>query len=113
MKRPSAKKGNELAAVVPTLVELTDRVLYEDVWERPGLSKRDRSLVTIAALISMYRPEQLPAHLGLALDNGLTKEEIGEAIAHLAFYASWPSAISASRKFLEVVEEREAKGKEG
>jgi 4-carboxymuconolactone decarboxylase len=100
-----------LAAVVPTLVELTDRVLYEDVWERPGLFKRDRSLVTIAALIAMYRPEQLPAHLGLALDNGLTKEEIGEAIAHLAFYASWPSAISASRKFLEVVEERENAGK--
>ncbi len=111
MKRPSSAKGSELAAVAPALVDLTDRVLYEEVWERPGLSKRDRSLITVAALVAMYRPEQLPAHLGLALDNGLTKEEIGEALAHLAFYASWPSAISASRKFLEVVQAREAAGK--
>lgn len=111
MKRPSSAKGSELASVAPALVDLTDRVLYEEVWERPGLSKRDRSLITVAALVAMYRPEQLPAHLGLALDNGLTKEEIGEALAHLAFYASWPSAISASRKFLEVVQAREAAGK--
>jgi 4-carboxymuconolactone decarboxylase len=110
MQRPSSGKGNELAEVVPALVEYTDRILYNEVWERPGLSKRDRSLITIAALISMYRPEQLPAHLGLALDNGLTVEEIGEAINHLAFYASWPSAISASRKFLEVVQQRQADG---
>lgn len=108
MKRPSGKKGDELSAVVPDFTEYTDRVLYEDVWERPGLSKRDRSLVTIAALISMYRPEQLPAHLGLAMKNGLTKEEIGEAILHLAFYASWPNAVSASRRLLEVVQQMES-----
>ena len=108
MKRPSGKKGDELSEVVPAFTEYTDKVLYEDVWERPGLSKRDRSLVTIAALISMYRPEQLPAHLGLAMKNGLTKEEISEAILHLAFYASWPSAVTASRRFLEVVQQMEA-----
>lgn len=108
MKRPSGKKGDELSAVVPAFTEYTDRILYEDVWERPGLSKRDRSLVTITALISMYRPEQLSAHLGLALKNGLTKEEISEAILHLAFYASWPSAVTASRRFLEVVQQMEA-----
>lgn len=107
MRKPSGNKGDELAAVTPLLCEYTDRILYDEVWERPGLSKRDRSLITVAALIAMYRPEQLPAHLGFALDNGLTKEEIGEAIAHLAFYASWPSAVSASRRFLEVVQKRE------
>lgn len=112
MKRPSGNKGDELSAVVPALTEYTDRVLYEDVWERPGLSKRDRSLITVAALISMYRPEQLSAHLGLALKHGLTKEEINEVILHLAFYASWPSAVTAGRKFLEVVQKMENGQKE-
>jgi 4-carboxymuconolactone decarboxylase len=108
MKKPSGSQGDELAAVVPHLVDYTNGLLYEEVWERPTLSKRDRSLITIAALIAMYRPEQLTAHLSLALDNGLTKEEIGEAITHLAFYASWPSAISASRKFYDLIKQREA-----
>ena len=108
MKKPSGNKGDELAAVTPALVEYTNKILYDEVWERPILSKRDRSLVTIAALIAMYRPEQLTAHLSLGLENGLTKEEIGEAIAHLAFYASWPSAITASRKFFDLVQQQEA-----
>ena len=112
MKRPSGPKGDELAAVVPGLTELTDRVLYEDVWEREGLSKRDRSLVTIAALVAMYRPDQLTAHLGLGLKHGLTREEIGEALTHLAFYASWPSAITASRKFLDLVNAQDAEAAE-
>lgn len=107
MKKPSGNKGDELAAVTPALVEYTNRILYDEVWERPILSKRDRSLITIAALIAMYRPEQLTAHLQLAMENGLSKEEIGEAIAHLAFYASWPSAISASRKFFDLVQQQE------
>jgi 4-carboxymuconolactone decarboxylase len=111
LKKPSGKKGDELAAVTPALCDYTDRILYDEVWERPGLSKRDRSLITIAALIAMHRPEQLPAHLGFGLDNGLTREEIGEAITHLAFYASWPSAVSASRRFLELVERREREDK--
>lgn len=107
MKKPSGNKGDELAAVTPALVEYTNRILYDEVWERPILSKRDRSLITIAAMIAMYRPEQLTAHLQLAMENGLSKEEIGEAIAHLAFYASWPSAISASRKFFDLVQQQE------
>lgn len=107
MKKPSGSKGDELAAVTPALVEYTNRILYDEVWERPILSKRDRSLITIAAMIAMYRPEQLTAHLQLAMENGLSKEEIGEAIAHLAFYASWPSAISASRKFFDLVQQQE------
>ncbi|MBO9499504.1 MAG: carboxymuconolactone decarboxylase family protein [Novosphingobium sp.] len=97
-----------MKAVVPGLHEYTDRILYNEVWEREGLSKRDRSLLTIAALVSMYRPEQLTAHLKLGLDNGLTREEIGEALLHLAFYASWPSAITASRKFLDLVQSLDA-----
>ena len=79
----------------PKLVELTDDVLFGDVWERPGLSKRDRSLITVAALVALYRPEQLPGHLRRAIDNGLTEDELIEAITHLAFYAGWPSAMSA------------------
>jgi 4-carboxymuconolactone decarboxylase len=79
----------------PKLVELTDDVLFGDIWERPGLSKRDRSLITVAALVSLYRTEQLPGHLRRAIDNGLTQDELIEAITHLAFYAGWPAAMTA------------------
>ena len=79
----------------PKLVELTDDVLFGDVWERPGLAKRDRSLITVAALIAMNRTEQLPGHLRRAVDNGVTVEELTEVITHLAFYAGWPSAMTA------------------
>lgn len=84
-----------LGDFAPKLVELTDDVLFGDVWERPGLSKRDRSLITVAALVALYRTEQLPGHLRRAIDNGLTEDELIEAITHLAFYAGWPSAMSA------------------
>ena len=79
----------------PKLVELTDKVLFGDVWERPGLSKRDRSLVTVSALIALNRPEQLRRHLQRARDNGVTKDEIVEMITHLAFYSGWPTAMTA------------------
>jgi 4-carboxymuconolactone decarboxylase len=79
----------------PKLVELTDGVLFDDVWERTELSKRDRSLATVAALIAMNRPDQLRFHLNYAVQNGLKKEELIEVITHLAFYAGWPSAMSA------------------
>ena len=81
--------------IAPKLAELTDNVLFGDVWERPGLAKRDRSLVTISALIAMNRPGQLRSHLALARQNGVTETEIVEAITHLAFYAGWPNAVSA------------------
>src|SRR5206468_8171478 len=81
--------------VAPKLVDLSEKVLFGDVWERPGLSKRDRSFITVAALIAMYRTDQLPGHLERALNNGVTKEEIGEIITHLAFYAGWPAAMTA------------------
>ena len=79
----------------PKLAELTDNVLFADIWERPGLSKRDRSLITVAALITLNRPEQLRHHLQRARDNGVTKDEVVEIITHLAFYAGWPNAINA------------------
>jgi len=89
---PAQRKIGDFA---PKLVELTDNVLYGDVWERPGLSKRDRSLVTVATLVALYRHDQLPSHLRRAVANGLTAEEIAEAITHIAFYAGWPTAMTA------------------
>src|SRR5215203_5446901 len=83
--------------VAPKLVELTDDVLFGDVWEREGLSKRDRSLATVAALVAMYRSNELPSHLRRALENGVTREELVEAITHLAFYAGWPCAMTAMK----------------
>jgi 4-carboxymuconolactone decarboxylase len=79
----------------PKLVELTDGVLFGDIWERKELSKRDRSLATVAALVALNRPEQLRFHLNRALENGLKKEELIEVITHLAFYSGWPNAMNA------------------
>lgn len=79
----------------PKLVSLTDDVLFGDIWERPELSPRDRSLVTVAGLIAGGNTEQLPSHLQRARQNGLTETELKEAIIHLAFYAGWPRAMSA------------------
>ena len=79
----------------PKLVELTDDVLFGDIWERPGLAPRDRSLITVATLIANGSTEQLVAHLRIAQQNGLSQEELKEAIIHLAFYAGWPRAMSA------------------
>jgi 4-carboxymuconolactone decarboxylase len=95
---PSASSARaEVRQVAPKLIELSETVLYGDVWERPGLSKRDRSLVTVAALAAMYRSDQLQVHLERALANGVTREEIGEVITHIAFYAGWPAAMQAGR----------------
>ena len=92
--------------MVPKLIELSEKVLYGDVWERPGLSKRDRSLVTVAALVALYRGDQLRGHLERALANGVTREEISEAITHLAFYAGWPTAMTAARIAKGVFDQR-------
>ncbi len=81
--------------VAPALADLSDRVLFGEVWERPGLSKRDRSLITVASLVSLYRSNELPGHVRRALDNGVTREELSELITHLAFYAGWPVANTA------------------
>ena len=83
--------------IAPHLAEITDKVLFGDVWENPALSPRDRSLVTITSLISLYRVNELPFHLKRALENGVTRDEIIGAITHLAFYAGWPPAMTRSR----------------
>ena len=81
--------------IAPKFADLTDTVLYADVWERPGLNKRDRSLITVSALIAMNRPDQLRSHLQRARDNGVTEAELVETITHLAFYGGWPNAVTA------------------
>lgn len=86
---------NAFGDVAPALAEITDKVLFGDVWRRPGLSPRDRSLITVASLVSLYRTSELPFHLKRALDNGVTRDEIVELVTHLAFYAGWPTASSA------------------
>lgn len=83
------------ADVAPALDEITQSVLFGDVWERPDLSKRDRSLITVATLVALYRTNELPFHLKRALENGVTKQELVELITHLAFYAGWPPANTA------------------
>ncbi len=103
LPRPSQKAIGDFA---PKLAQLTDDVLYGDVWERPELSKRDRSLVTVAALIALNRPDQLRSHFTRARDNGVTQEELIETITHLAFYAGWPNAVSAVGVAKEVFEKK-------
>jgi 4-carboxymuconolactone decarboxylase len=88
--------------IAPKLADLTDNVLFADVWARPELARRDRSLVTVSALIALNRPDQLRSHLALAKQNGVTEQELIEAITHLAFYAGWPSAMSAAGVAREV-----------
>ena len=85
----------QIGDFAPKLVSLTDDVLFGDIWERPELSKRDRSLITVAALITAGSTEQLVGHLRRAKDNGLSESELKETIIHLAFYAGWPRAMSA------------------
>lgn len=94
--KPQSRAQLLLGKTAPKLAEVTDQVLYGDIWERPELSKRDRSLITVAALIAMNRPDQLRSHLKIAHQNGVSEQEIGEVITHLAFYAGWPSAVSAA-----------------
>jgi 4-carboxymuconolactone decarboxylase len=107
MPTPSSSDPREkLRPIIPKLIDLTEKVLFGDVWERPGLSKRDRSLITVATLIALYRPEQLRVHIGRALANGVTKDEISEIITHLAFYSGWPTAMSAAGIAKAVFEEQ-------
>ncbi|GAA2235637.1 carboxymuconolactone decarboxylase family protein [Herbiconiux moechotypicola] len=89
--------------VAPKLAELTDDVLFADVWNRPGLAARDRSLITVAALVAGGDAAQLRFHLGRAVENGVTKTELIEAITHLAFYAGWPKAMTAIAVAKEVL----------
>ena len=95
MANPSSSKA-KVRSVVPKLIEVVDKTIYGDIWERPELSKRDRSMVTIAALIGMRQTDQLKSHLEKALDNGVTPTELSEIMTHLAFYAGFPASLSAA-----------------
>jgi 4-carboxymuconolactone decarboxylase len=100
----SSAARDALRSFAPKFIELTDNVLFGDVWERSALSKRDRSLITCAALIALNRTEQQTGHFGRALNNGVKKEEIIEMITHLAFYAGWPVSMSAANVAKKVFE---------
>jgi 4-carboxymuconolactone decarboxylase len=90
----------------PKMVELTENVLFADVWARPQLARRDRSLVTVSALAALNRPDQLRSHIALARENGVTQEEMVEAITHLAFYTGWPSALTALGVAKDIYQQR-------
>jgi 4-carboxymuconolactone decarboxylase len=91
----AAPRKSPFGDVAPALGDYTDNVLFGDVWKRSQLSPRDRSLVTVSSLVAQYRINELPYHLKFALENGVTREELIEAITHLAFYAGWPTASTA------------------
>ncbi len=105
MTNPSSSK-HQIRPVAPKLFELIETTVYGDIWERPGLTRRDRSLITIAALIGMRQTDQLRSHLEKALTNGVTAEEISEAITQLAIYAGFPAALSAALAAKPLLEER-------
>ena len=104
MKEPTNARTS-FGDIAPHLAELTDKVLFGDVWEHSALPPRDRSLVTITCLISTYRVNELPFHLKKALENGITRDEIIGTITHLAFYAGWPPAMTALQIARKVFEE--------
>jgi 4-carboxymuconolactone decarboxylase len=95
-----------IRGTVPKLAEISDTLIYGEVWENPGLSRRDRSLITVATLLALGREKQLEGHLARALANGVTKDEISELITHLAFYAGWPAAMTAALIAKDVFEKR-------
>jgi 4-carboxymuconolactone decarboxylase len=102
MSNPSDAARQRLAEIAPKLADLSEKVLFGDVWERPQLSKRDRSLITCSALVALGKTEQMATHFPRALDNGVTQEELIEMITHLAFYAGWPSSVSAAFRAREI-----------
>jgi 4-carboxymuconolactone decarboxylase len=106
-KQPTLTVRELIGDVAPKLTELTEDVLFGDIWERPGLSKRERSLITVSTLVALNRTEQLPFHLQRALENGITRDEIIELITHLAFYSGWPTAMSAVLLAKEVFRQEE------
>jgi 4-carboxymuconolactone decarboxylase len=91
----TSSNAGPYADIAPALNDYTREVLFGQVWERAELAKRDRSLITVAALVALYRVNELPFHLNYALQNGVTQQELIELITHLAFYAGWPSANTA------------------
>jgi 4-carboxymuconolactone decarboxylase len=105
MTATPAPGSNPAYETVPKLGELAKTMLFGDIWERPELSKRDRSLITVAVLTALYRSDQLRGHIQRALNNGVTKEEISEIITHVCFYSGWPNAMTAATIAKEVFDQ--------
>ncbi|MGY8633536.1 carboxymuconolactone decarboxylase family protein [Bradyrhizobium sp. 14AA] len=105
-KQRATRVGEQFGPITPSLVQYTTDVLFRDLWLRPALAPRDRSLVTVSALIATGQVAQITYHLNRAMDNGLTREEAGEVLGHLAFYAGWPNAFSAAPVVKDVIEKR-------
>lgn len=97
---------DDLEALAPEFAKLTKDFLFGDIWERPGLSPRDKSLITITCLVALNRIEQVEFHLKKAFENGLTKEELVAAITHIAFYAGWPTAASGFGHLKKVIDQQ-------
>jgi 4-carboxymuconolactone decarboxylase len=106
MKKEPSGAEKMFGGFAPKVVELTDDVLFGDMWERTELSKRDRSLVTVSALVALNRPEQLRFHLPNAIKNGVKEPELIEAITHLAFYSGWPNAMTCMAVAKEIFEKQ-------
>src|SRR5712691_10898099 len=102
--QPTSPAREAIRGTVPKLAEISDTLIYGEVWERPGLSKRDRSLITVATLLALGRDKQFEGHLARALANGVTRDENSELITHLAFYAGWPAAMTAALVAKDVFE---------
>jgi 4-carboxymuconolactone decarboxylase len=100
--RQMAQKKPTVYEFIPKLGQLRDDVLFGDVWEHPDLSKRDRSLITVAMLAALYRTDEMRGHMQRALDNGVTETELKGLITHVAFYAGWPCAVNAGRVAIDV-----------
>ena len=97
---------DDLTAVAPEFAKLTQDFLFGEIWKRPGLSQRDKSLITVTCLVALNRIEQVDFHLEKAFENGLSKEELIAAITHIAFYAGWPSAASGFVHLKKVIDQQ-------
>src|SRR5512136_2514190 len=106
VKGNEQKATDEMAAVAPEFAKLTREFLFGDIWKRPGLSQRDKSLITVTCLVALNRIEQVEFHLRKAFENGLTKEELVAAITHIAFYAGWPTAASGISHLKRVIDQQ-------
>lgn len=104
--RASIEKIKEMS---PEFAQLTDEVLFNDIWNRPGLAARDKSLITVSVLAALGRADQLESHIKLGLENGLTEKEIQAAMTHIAFYAGWPAAVSGLQRYKSVVDQQKQK----
>lgn len=100
---------DKLKEMSPEFAQLTDEVLFDDIWNRPGLSARDKSLITISVLVAQGRADQAESHIKLGLENGLTPKEIQSAMTHIAFYAGWPAAVSGLQRYKSVIDQQGSK----